>query len=60
MPKHVWAWDKKSENPMYVACVNCGQRELLRRVLNGRGCDACLVEGRQGALFNQANTKVGG
>jgi len=40
MAKHVWQWDRKSQNLMMVVCVRCGKRMALSEVLEV-GCKGC-------------------
>jgi len=51
MAKHVWEWDGRSNKPMMVVCVRCGQRVPLSEVIDEVGCNDCPVEGVQEDLF---------
>lgn len=59
MTKHIWEWDKRSNEPMMVVCTRCGQRMPLSEVLD-RGCNGCPVEGVQEELFGdqRENTRA--
>jgi len=59
MAKHIWEWDKKSEKPMMVVCVRCGQRKPLSKVLEV-GCQGCPVEGVQEGLFGKSRENKSG
>jgi hypothetical protein len=50
MAKHVWEWDKKSQNPMIVVCIKCGKRMPLSKVLEV-GCKGCPNKAVQEELF---------
>lgn len=59
MGKHIWEWDKRSNNPMMVVCVRCGDRKPLSEVIEEVGCDSCPVEGVQEDLFGDQRENTG-